>query len=97
MVAIGFLVKKINVLSIFAGALATPVVFFLISNFVVWAGWQGPRGFGRPMTFEGLMMCYTDGFPFFRASVAATLLFSVIFFGTYYFVNKRSFEPKAVA
>src|SRR5688572_17725637 len=41
---IGFLIKNIKVLNILVASLAAPTVFFIISNFVVWAGWQGTRG-----------------------------------------------------
>ena len=85
---IGFLIKKVNVLNVFAASVAAPTVYFILSNFIVWAGWQGTRGLGRPRTFEGLMMSYTDALPFYPNSVYATLVFSAIFFGGYYFVSK---------
>ena len=52
--------------------------FFLISNFAVWAAWPDmyPRG------FNGLMMSYTAGIPFFRGTVESDLFFSLAFFGT---------------
>jgi hypothetical protein len=59
-------------------ALASSVSFFLISNFAVWAAWPEmyPRG------FNGLMMSYTAGLPFFRGTVTSDLFFSAVFFGT---------------
>ena len=96
LVFIGFLIKKINVLNIFAGSLAGAVIYFLTSNFVVWAGWQGTRGYDRPKTFSGLIECYNDGLPFFYNSVLATLCFSAVLFGTYYFINNKSFNLRTV-
>ena len=59
-------------------ALTSSVSFFLISNFAVWAAWPQmyPRG------FNGLMMSYTAGLPFFRGTVESDLFFSAAFFGT---------------
>ena len=59
-------------------ALASSVSFFLISNFAVWAAWPDmyPRG------FDGLMMSYTAGIPFFRGTLESDLFFSLAFFGT---------------
>lgn len=95
LVFIGFFIKKINVVNVAIGSLATAVIYFLASNFLVWAG-SGVRGLGRPKTWDGLMMCYTDGIPFFRMSVIATLVFSTILFGCYYLlIAKRNIAVKA--
>ncbi len=85
---IGFLIKKVNVLNVLVASVAAPTVYFILSNFIVWAGWQGTRGLGRPKTWEGLMMSYTDALPFYPNSIYSTLIFSAIFFGGYYLVNK---------
>jgi hypothetical protein len=89
LVVIGFAIRKINVQNIFIASLIAPTVYFILSNFVLWAGWSGTRGFGRPKTFNGLMMCYTDAIPFYKTSLIATVVFSAILFGTYYFISKK--------
>lgn len=92
---IGFLIKKINVVNVLMGALTANVVYFLASNLVVWAGWQGYRGLGRPKTWEGLMMCYNDAIPFFRSNIVSTLVFCFILFGGYYLlVSRKSIAAK---
>jgi len=59
------------------GSLASSALFYLVSNFGVWAaGWYPP-------TAEGLLQCYIAGIPFFRNFLAGTLLYSAAFFGTY--------------
>ena len=68
---IGWALKGKNYSSLFLGALAAPVVFFLFSNFAVWAGPQ----LTYPKNIDGLMTCYAAGIPFFRNSVIATLVF----------------------
>ena len=89
---IGFFIKKINVVNVAAASVAAPTVYFILSNFVVWAGWQGTRGFNRPKTFAGLMQCYTDALPFYPNSVYATLFFSLVLFGGYYIVKHYVFH-----
>ena len=84
---IGFFIQKINLLNVFMASIAAPTVFFLVSNLVVWAGWQGTRGFGRPKTIDGLLQCYADALPFYPNSIYATLLFSTVLFGGYYLVK----------
>jgi len=89
MVSIGFLIKKIRVLNVLIASLAAPTIFFIVSNFVVWAGWQGTRGLNRPKTLEGLLMCYGDAIPFYANSVIACCFFSAILFGSYVLIRRR--------
>jgi hypothetical protein len=95
MVIVGFAIKKANLLNIFIGSLVTPTVYFILSNLVLWAGWTGTRGLGRPKTWNGLMLCYNDALPFYRTSVYATLVFSLILFGSYFLIRKYSSKPVA--
>ncbi len=87
LVFVGFAVKKINVLQIALASLAAPSLYFIVSNFLVWESNGLTRGLDRPKTFNGLMLCYSDGIPFFRTSILATLVFSTILFGTYTFIR----------
>jgi hypothetical protein len=77
---LGWFINAKNVLQIAVGSLAGPVLFFLASNT---ATWVAGAGYHRPYTWEGLGQCLSDGIPFFRGSLYATALFSVVFFGTY--------------
>jgi hypothetical protein len=63
-------------LRIMGSALAGSVVFFLVSNFAVWAAWKDLY----PMTFAGLMTCYYAGLPFFRRAVEGDLFFTAAMF-----------------
>ena len=96
MTCIGFLIKKIRVLNVLIASVAAPTVFFFVSNFVVWSGWQGTRGLNRPKTFEGLLMCYNDALPFYANSVMACCFFSAILFGTYMLVRRKQPQPAPV-
>jgi hypothetical protein len=65
-------------LKIMGSALAGSISFFLLSNFAVWAAW----GDMYPMTFAGLMTCYTAGLPFFRRAIEGDLFFTAAIFAT---------------
>ena len=80
-----FLQKKIGVIRIFGAALASSSVFFLATNFAVWAF--------SPMyekTFEGLVLCYTMAIPFFQNTVVGDLIWSGVIFGTYLVLRNYS-------
>jgi hypothetical protein len=91
---LGFFMKNIRVGNVISFSFLAPTVYFLISNFSVWIG---GGGFQRPKTFSGLMQCYTDGLPFYRGGLMATLVFSAILFGTYMLVTKKKKEMQTVA
>jgi hypothetical protein len=68
-----------NRLSKFAGNfIAAPTVYFLVSNFMVWASFGG---YQRPLTASGLMQTMIDGLPFYGYSVAGTFVFGAVMFG----------------
>lgn len=92
---VGFFMRKINLLNIVVSSVVAPTIYFLLSNFVVWAGWQGTRGYNRPRNFSGLVQCYVDGLPFYYNSVIATMIFSGVFFGAYYIISRSSIQPVA--
>lgn len=57
-------------------AVASSVLFFVVTNFAVWA-------FGTlyPKTLEGLAQCYLAAIPFFGNTLAGDLLFTGALFG----------------
>jgi hypothetical protein len=81
----GFMAKGRSVARIATAAIAAPTAYFLISNLLVWAN---GGGYNRPKTFDGLMMCYTDALPFYRSYLTSTLVFTAIFFGGYYLLQR---------
>jgi hypothetical protein len=86
----GFFIKNLNVKRIALASIAAPTAYFLASNFFVWASSSPLAGLGRPKTFAGLIMCYSDGLPFYPWSVASTFVFSAILFGGYYLMSKKT-------
>ena len=89
----GFMIKSINIPRIAVASLAAPTAYFLLSNFLIWLSASPEAGLQRPKTFNGLLMCYADGLPFYQWSVVATVLFSAILFGGYYLMVKK--QPEA--
>jgi len=79
-VAFGMLLRRrANVWSVAAGALATSITFFLVTNFAEWAFYDL-----YPHTASGLMAGYVAALPFFRNTLASDMLFSGLIFGTYW-------------
>ena len=93
---VGFAIKKTNPVQIFAGSIAGATIYYLLSNFAVWIG-EGLDITNQPYpkTMAGLLHCYAEAIPFYRGSLYATLIFSVILFGGYYLIN-RYFNQKPV-
>ena len=56
-------------------AVGATLIFFLVSNFGVWAG-----GMVYPVTAGGLLAAYVAGLPFMMNSLLANLLFTGVFF-----------------
>jgi hypothetical protein len=67
-------------------ALASSLMFFVVTNFAVWAS---ERLYSRD--WSGLLACYIAAIPFFRNSVAGDLAFVVILFGGYALWEKSTF------
>jgi len=82
---IGWALKGKNYRSLFAGAMAAPTAFFLVSNFNVWI--TGEVVYGKD--FNGLMTCYTAALPFYKNALIATLLFLPVILFTYNYLAKK--------
>lgn len=77
-VTMGFLLRKHrSVASIAATGLASETLFFLITNFGVWALGGGAT---YPTSAEGLLACYVAAIPFFRNSLIALAVFCPLLF-----------------
>jgi hypothetical protein len=62
------------------GFLAAPTVYFIVSNSLVWA--QG-GGYHHALNFTGFIQTMVDGLPFYPYSVAGTLVFGGVLFGSF--------------
>lgn len=74
----GWLSRNNSLQRIASGALAASLLFYLVTNFAVWAA-----GTMYPKTIEGLVACYVAAIPFFQNSLLADLSYTAVFFGSY--------------
>jgi hypothetical protein len=85
-VAIGRLIRNHkSVLAIGSAIFGNAVMFYLVTNFAVWA-W----GALYPRTWNGLVTCYAVAIPFFRNSLLGDIAFGTVLFGGFA-VLERSF------
>ncbi len=79
---IGLMVKKnVTIKSVAVGSLASSVIFFIITNFGVWAA----NGFAGGLA--GLNTTYIMGIPFFAPTLVGDIFFNAILFGLFYLVQ----------
>jgi hypothetical protein len=78
-----FIFKKVKVATVLTGALASSVIFFLVTNFGCWPGNYYPQN------FEGLMQCYAAGIPFIQGTILGDLFYSSVMFGAFALVQNR--------
>jgi len=76
-VIIGWLsLKRVSALRIGGAAVASSVLFFMITNLGMWLF----SGF-YPRTLAGLEACYVAAIPFFQNTVAGDLFYAALLFG----------------
>ena len=69
--------NKINFKNLFIYGFTGSVIFFVISNFGVWAlGSPGVYDIAYEKNLNGLMQCYTLAIPFFGNTFLSTLIFA---------------------
>jgi len=78
---IGGLIKNNKWQSLALASLTSSVLFFLITNFGVWA-----TGTMYTKNLDGLMQSYAMGLPFFRNTILSDLFYSFSFFYGYRFI-----------
>jgi hypothetical protein len=98
----GFLMRKITLLNVAGFSIAGSVLYFIVSNFMVWIG---GGGYARPITFDGMMLCYGDALAFYRDYglikgfagnfIIGDLFFSAILFGSYFLLRRPVLRTSA--
>ena len=83
---LGFALRgRVNVLRVGGYSLVGSLLFFLVTNFGVWAG-SGMY----PRTGGGLVAAYVAGLPFFQNTVAGTLFYGAALFGAFAWLRRRN-------
>jgi len=82
--------KGVDFTKVIFGGLGASLIFFLLSNFGVWAATGA-----YPISFAGLMSCYIAGLPFLLNQVLGDLFYSLILFGValHVFMLKPKRQP----
>ena len=71
--------KRQTVRNIAGAAIASSLLFFIVTNFAVWT----IPGSMYPKTWAGLLDCYIMALPFFRNSLIGDMCYTAVFFGGY--------------
>ncbi len=86
-VVLGFLcLKKVKPLQLIGTSLLASMLFFLLTNFGVWASSLGTI---YTKDFTGLMACYGAGLPFFWNTILGDVLYVGALFGSFEFLKSR--------
>jgi Family of unknown function (DUF6580) len=78
------MLKNKRISNIILAAVVSSVIFFVITNFAVWA-----VGTMYPHDIAGLVTCYTAAIPFYQYSILSDLFYTAVLFGTFEFVQIR--------
>ena len=92
-VCMGFALReRKTLLPVTGAALAASTLFFIVTNFGVWAFESL-----YPKTLVGLVSCYVAAIPFFGNTVAGNLFYTAVLFGAFALVERKIllFAPAA--
>lgn len=74
-------------------SLTGSILFFLISNFLVWTQSTPAAGtFYYPPTWAGLIRCYEMGLPFFKNQFSSDGIFALVFFSIFALLESQIFN-----
>lgn len=76
--------KKTSPSSLLISSVLASVIFFLVSNFGVWAS-----STIYPKNLSGILACYSAGIPFFQHTLAGDLTYTVALFGLFALARRR--------
>jgi hypothetical protein len=77
--------KRLTVVNTLSAALASSVLFYLVTNFASWTSGLMPY----PMNVAGLMQSYIAGLPFLFNGILGDLFYTSVLFGAVYLVTNR--------
>ncbi len=81
-----YILRKRSIVRLVGASFAAAVLFYIITNFGVWAG-----GTMYPRNAGGLTACYVAAIPFFWNTVLGNLFYGFVLFGAYEWITSRSF------
>ena len=75
---------RVRVPSVGTNSLLSALIFFVVTNFAVWAG-----GSFYPMNVAGLLECYVAALPFFGNTLAGYAVYGLSLFGGFALLQRR--------
>lgn len=75
------------------GVVMSSVLFFLVTNFAVWAITDSMY----PHTLQGLLTCYIAGLPFLKFTLMGDLFFNVLFFSAYLLAKRSVYFERLIS
>jgi hypothetical protein len=85
----GFAFRNFKTAGIVAAAFIGPILYFLLSNFIVWKTQAAIMGYNTDIS--GLWQSYTFGLPFYRNSLISTIIFLPAFIALYNWMQYKRF------
>ena len=76
--------KKVRIQNILIASTLASIVFFMVSNFGVWASTSM-----YPDDFNGLIICYSAGLPFLKNTLMGDLVYTGSLFGVFEFAQYK--------
>lgn len=83
------MLRTVTAVRVGTAAFLCSVQFFLLTNFVVWAGAVARHSTLYAASLSGLLVCYTEALPFWGRTLAGDLFYSAALFGIYEFLSRR--------
>ena len=72
------------------GGLLAEVIFFVVTNFLVWLFFHSQPPMHYPLTAGGLGMCYVNAIPYFGRSLASTLIYGSLLYGSWAWIRRTA-------
>ncbi|MFT5723577.1 MAG: hypothetical protein ACI9JN_000691 [Bacteroidia bacterium] len=79
--------------NVLGGAVLSSVIFFIVTNFAVWAD---PMFAMYPKNAAGLWACYMAGLPFYKMTIVSNVVVSAVVFGVYVWYRKQVAVKQAI-
>ena len=77
--------NRLGVMAVASTAIATSLLFFVVTNFAAWLFNQGLY----PMTSAGLLQSYIAGIPFYANTLIGDLFFTALLFGGFHLLERN--------
>ena len=85
---------KIEIKNIAIGTVASILLFFVVSNLMVWAAGLDLNSKPYTKDISGLVLCYTNALPFLLKSFIGNGIATIALFGAYAWASKNSLVAK---